>query len=107
DPVIAEGVGLLPALVAEVLAEPHQACWLIATPEFRQRHYPQRGLTDLLGGYSDPQRTYEVWMTRDDEIATHLESQAAGLTLPVQIVDGSRTETETMGMLARQFRLEG
>jgi len=106
-PVIAEGVGLLPALVARVLAEPHRACWLIATPEFRRRHYPQRGLGDLLDDYPDPQSTYESWMVRDDEIATHLESQATALALPVQIVDGGSTERETLGMLARQFRLEG
>jgi hypothetical protein len=106
-PVIAEGVGLLPALVAEVLAEPHQACWLIATPEFRRRHYPQRGLADLLGGYPDPQRAFDDWMTRDDEIAVYLESQAAALALPFQVVDGSRTEAETVGMLARQLHLAG
>ena len=32
-PVIAEGVGLLPARVAAVLADPSHACWLIATPD--------------------------------------------------------------------------
>jgi len=105
-PVIAEGVGLLPALVAEVLGKPHQACWLIATPEFRRRHYSQRGLTDLLGGYPNPQRTYEDWMARDDEIAAHLESQAAALALPRLVVNASRTEAETVEMLARKLRLQ-
>lgn len=106
-PVIAEGVGLLPALVAEVLADPHQACWLIATPEFRRRHYPKRGLGGLLGDYPDPQRAYEDWMARDDEIAIELESQAVALALPFLVVDGSHTETKTRETLARQFRLEG
>jgi len=104
-PVIAEGVGLLPALVAEVLDEPHRACWLIATPEFRRRHYPRRGLADLLGGYPEPQRAYEGWMARDDEIATYLESHAAALAFPCQVVDGSLTETETVAALARKFLL--
>jgi 2-phosphoglycerate kinase len=102
-PVIAEGVGLLPALVAGVLGEPHRACWLIATPEFRRRHYPRRGLADLLGGYPDPRRACEDWMTRDDEIAIHLKSQATARALPVQIVDGSHTEEEIVEMLARQL----
>jgi hypothetical protein len=105
SPVIAEGVGLLPALVSEVLAEPYQACWLIATPGFRRRHYPRRGLADLLRGYPDPQRAYEDWMTRDDEIAIYLESQAAALALPCLRVDGGITETETVGMLARRLHL--
>ncbi|HSS51217.1 MAG TPA: hypothetical protein VLX28_19930 [Thermoanaerobaculia bacterium] len=104
-PVIAEGVGLLPALVAAVLAEPHRACWLIATPELRRRHYPQRDLAGLLGGYPDPQRAYDDWMARDDEIASYLVSQASDLALPYLVVDGRSTETETAAALARQFRL--
>ncbi|HEV7506913.1 MAG TPA: hypothetical protein VGS07_18630 [Thermoanaerobaculia bacterium] len=105
-PVIAEGVGLLPALVSEVLAEPHRACWLIATPEFRRRHYPKRGLADLLSGYPDPQRAYDDWMTRDDEIAYYLETQVAALALPCQVIDGGSTEAETAAALARQFHLQ-
>jgi 2-phosphoglycerate kinase len=104
-PVIAEGVGLLPALVAEVLAEPHQACWLIATSEFRRRQYPRRGLAELLGGCSDPQRTYNDWMARDDEIAIYLESQAELLALPYRVVNGAGTEAETVAALAHLFRL--
>jgi len=105
-PVIAEGVGLLPALVGEILTEPHRACWLIATPEFRRRHYPQRGLARLLAGIPDPQRAYDDWMARDDEIAVYLESQAAVLELPYRKVDGGSTEVETVAALARQFRLQ-
>ena len=106
-PVIAEGVGLLPALVAEVLAEAHRACWLIASPEFRREHYPRRGLVGLLGGYPDPRRAYEDWMARDDGIAIHLESQAALLALPCLKVDGGSTEAETVPALVRRFRLQG
>jgi 2-phosphoglycerate kinase len=104
-PLIAEGVGLLPALVAEILAEPHRACWLIATPEFRRRHYPKRGLADLLSRCHDPQRAYEDWMARDDEIAIHLGSQAAARALPCLVVDDGSTEAETVSALARQFHL--
>lgn len=104
-PVIAEGVGLLPALVAEHLAGPHQACWLIATPEFRRRHYPRRGLADLLGGYPDPQLAYESWMARDDEIARQLAAGASALALSHRIVDGNITEEEIASALARQFHL--
>jgi len=104
-PVIAEGVGLLPALVAKVLAEPHQACWLIATPEFRRRHYASRDMATLLSRCLDPQRAYENWMARDDEIATYLESQARDRLLPRLVVDGGSTETETVAALAHLFRL--
>jgi hypothetical protein len=103
--VIAEGVGLLPARVAAVLSEPHRACWLIATADFRRRHYPRRGVAELLGRCSDPQLAYAHWMARDDEIALYLEAQAAALALPCRGVDGTSTEAETLSELARQFRL--
>jgi hypothetical protein len=45
-------------------------------------------------------------MARDDEIAIHLESQAAALALPYLKVDGGRTEAETVSALARKFRLQ-
>jgi hypothetical protein len=107
-PVLAEGVGLLPALVAEVLAEPWRACWLIATPDFRRRHYPRRGpwLDELLGRCLDPRQAFADWMARDDEIADYLETEAASLGLAVRTVDGG-TEEETVEMLERWFRLAG
>ena len=106
-PVIAEGVGLLPAHVAAGLAESHRACWLIATPEFRRRQYPRRGLAELLGRCPDPQLAYEKWMARDDEIAKHLEAHAAALALPRLRIDEDGTEAETVAALTRLFRLAG
>ncbi len=105
-PVIAEGVGLLPELVAESLAEPRQACWLIATSEFRRLHYPRRNLAGLLTGYPDPLRAYSDWMARDDEIARYLAAEAGAQGFPCRIVDGESTEAETAAALARLFRLE-
>jgi hypothetical protein len=106
-PVIAEGVGLLPARVAGLLVDRHQACWLIATPDFRRRHYPQRGpwLAELLGRCPDPQQAFANWMARDDEIARLLAAEAATLALPCRVVDGGGSEEETAAALARQFGL--
>lgn len=106
-PVIAEGVGLLPSRVAGLLADRHRACWLIATPGFRRRHYPQRGpwLAELLARCPDPQQAFADWMARDDEIARRLAAEATALALPHQLVDGGSSEEETMAALARQFGL--
>jgi hypothetical protein len=108
-PVLAEGVGLLPARVAEVLAGPRRACWLIATPAFRRRQYPQRGpwLAELLGRCPDPRQAFADWMARDDEIASYLAAEAASLGLPVREVDGGGTEAETVAALERLFLLGG
>ncbi len=106
-PVLAEGVGLLPARVAEVLAEPRRACWLIATPAFRRHHYPRRPwLDELLGRCPDPRQAFADWMARDDEIAAFLEAEAASRGLPVRAVDGG-TEEETVAALERLFGLGG
>jgi hypothetical protein len=105
-PVIAEGVGLLPALVVKHLVEPHQACWLIATPELRRRLYTQRNPAGWLADCPDPQLAYEQWMARDDEIARGLATEIFARALPYRIVDGDTTETEIVSALARQFRLQ-
>jgi len=106
-PVLAEGVGLLPAAVADVLSSRRQACWLIATPAFRRRHYPRRGawLAEMLGRCPDPERAFAAWMARDDEVARHLAAQAATRSLPCRVIDGAGSEEETAAALARHFRL--
>ncbi len=106
-PVLAEGVGLLPARVAAVLADPRRACWLIADPAFRRSHYPRRAaMAELLGPCSDPQAAFETWMARDDEIARRLEAEAAALALPVVLVNGALSEAETAAMLAPRLGLQ-
>jgi len=106
-PVLAEGVGLLPARVAAAVSAPHQACWLIATPAFRRLHGPRRAawLPELLAGSADPAGAVAGWMARDDEVARRLAAQAARHALTCRIVDGSAGEQETAAALARHFRL--
>jgi hypothetical protein len=106
-PVLAEGVGLLPAAVAAVISSPHQACWLLATPEFRRRHYPQRGawLAELLGRCPDPERAFAAGMDRDDHLARRLAAQAAALALPCIEIDGAATVAATAAALAGHFHL--
>jgi hypothetical protein len=89
-PVLAEGVGLLPELVAAVCPDPSRSLWRIATPQFRRRAYRQRGdlVRETLGGLYDPEVAFEVWMERDGLIARHLEEEARRLGLRVEIVDG-------------------
>jgi hypothetical protein len=106
-PVIAEGVGLLPARVAAVLSDSQRACWLIATPAFRRLRYPQRAewLPDLLRRCPDPEQAFADWMARDDGIANHLEAEATARSLAVREVDGRISEQETVTALARQLGL--
>lgn len=91
-PVLAEGVGLLPELVAPRLASQARAVWLIATPELRRAVYPQRGpfVQELLSRCPDPQEAFARWMERDDRIAGLLADQARHLGLAVVPVDGDK-----------------
>jgi hypothetical protein len=106
-PVIAEGVGLLPARVAAVLADRRRACWLIATPGFRRHCYPRRAaMAELLGSSTDPRAAFETWMARDDEVARRLEAEAAAHALPILPVNGTLSEAETVAALAHRLGLQ-
>ena len=101
-PVLAEGVGLLPERIADVLVAPHRAVWLIATADFRRRAYPGRGsfVAEMLERYDDPERTFAAWMRRDSIIADALLEGARRTGGAVLHVDGSRTIEETASTVA-------
>ncbi len=84
--VVAEGVGLLPDLVAAVSPDPARSLWRIATPAFRRQVYGRRQdvVDETLGGLPEPNAAFEVWMERDDWIARHLEEEARRLGLRVK-----------------------
>jgi len=102
-PILAEGSGLLPELVAPLLNDPGNALWMIATPEFRRRRYPERGSWVR----EAPDDVFERWMERDDILAARRSERAAALGLAVLTVDGSLSIAETTGAVARRLGLLG
>lgn len=107
-PVLAEGVGLLPQRIAGLLAAPWRAVWLVATPAFRRRAYPERGswVAELLGRCPDPERALTVWMERDRLVAAAIEADARSQGLGVVTVDGGRSVKETADEVARRLWLK-
>ncbi|HYU35039.1 MAG TPA: hypothetical protein VEW48_23045 [Thermoanaerobaculia bacterium] len=103
-PVLAEGVGLLPERIAAVCPDP-SALWLISTPGFRRKVYPQRGtfVSKLLARCADPGAAFARWMERDDLIARHLEAEAGRLWLPTLTVDGSQSVEEVARYCTRRI----
>ena len=91
-PVVVEGVGLLPDLVATICPDPRRSLWRIAPPAFRRQVYAGRGdvVRETLKGLPDPDAAFKVWMERDDLIARHLEQEARRLGLRVK-TPSSRT----------------
>lgn len=93
-PVLAEGVGLLPDLVAAVAPDPGRSLWLIATPDFRRRACA--GRSDAVRDV--PEDAFHRWMERDDLVARYLEEEARRLGRRVLSVDGNQgiEEGETL-----------
>jgi hypothetical protein len=108
-PVLVEGTGLLPDVLHPLLAEPWRALFLISTPAFRRRIYPERGawVREELAGTGDPEETFARWMARDDTLARLRAERAVALGLTVVEVDGSLTLDETVALAGRRFRLRG
>ena len=108
-PVLVEGTGLLPDVLHPLLAEPHRALFLISTPAFRRRLYPERGawVREELARTGAPEETFARWMYRDDTLARLRAERATALGLTVLEIDGSRTIEDTADLTGRWFRLNG
>ena len=86
-PVIAEGVGLFPGLVASLLSDRRHAVWLVSTPEFRGWVRRTREVTIADAPHiSDRERAYRNLLERDTLIASHVEREAAELGLATMSV---------------------
>ncbi len=108
-PLLVEGACLLPAGVAELIATPRQALWLIATPAFRRRHYRRRGpwVGELLGGCAEPRQAFDRWMERDDALASWRIGEARRLGLAWWSIDGTRPPAALTAAAAAHFGLHG
>ncbi len=105
SPVIAEGVGLFPALVAPFLSQPPNAVWLIPTPEFQRRVRDTRESTVADNPHiSDRQRAFRNLLARDALIATHLRDQATALGLPMIAVDAGNVAEVVVNLEPRVVR---
>ncbi len=87
-PILAEGFTLLPRLVSQILSAPHQAVWLVPTPDFRRAAFDARGSTyDIPSKTSDPERALENLLERARLFGEDVERDAMALRLPVIRVD--------------------
>jgi hypothetical protein len=104
-PVIAEGWGLRPELVAPIIDSPRRMAVMVATEEFRQRQ-----LRDLPRAatfsqqVSDPARGQRNRLARDRIVAEDAASSARRLGIRVIEVDGTRDANAIAGIVADHFR---
>jgi hypothetical protein len=103
-PLLAEGWGLRPELVAPLLDAPRRMIVLVPTPEFRDRQarvVPRAGA--VAGRLSDPARAQRNRLARDALLADDAARAARRLGVRVLEVDGSRDAPAVAGEVEEHF----
>jgi|SRR5579884_4280200 len=98
-PIVAEGYGITPSLVAPLLSTPHQAIWLISTEEVKRHIYVQRGKGRFIDT-RDPERARANHMARDLLLADLIRTEAMSLDMPFIDIDGSQSLEEVTDTVA-------
>jgi hypothetical protein len=103
-PVIAEGWGLRPELVAPIVDSPARMVVMVATPEFRLRQARElRRAAAISHPVSDPDRAQRNRLARDQLVADDAVRTAHGLGVPVIEVDGRRNADAVADLVANHF----
>ena len=109
-PIVAEGAGLFPRLVAPLLTDRTRAMWLVATPAFIEhvRRTRGRSVADA-DRISDRPRVFRNLVARDHLMAEHIHRQANELDLTAIEVNGEGMEQvlERVLQRAREVSLPG
>ncbi|WP_439680971.1 hypothetical protein [Embleya sp. MST-111070] len=103
-PIIAEGWGLRPELVAPIIDSPRRMVVMVPTPEFRRhqlRELPRAA--SLAHRVSDPGRAQANRLTRDRLVAEESVRTAHRLGIRVIEVDGSRDAAAIAQTVAEHF----
>jgi hypothetical protein len=103
-PVVVDGWGLRPDLVAPVLDDPRRMVVLVPTPEFHRhqlRELPRAGRFPVQ--VSDPGRAQRNRVERDRLLAEDVVRRAHEHDIRVIEVDGTRDAAGVAGLVAEQF----
>jgi hypothetical protein len=106
-PVLAEGWGLRPELVAPVLTSARQAIFLVPSEEFVERQIervPRAGGFNPDFAVSDPARAQRNRLARNHLLTLDVVETAARLGLRVVTVDGSAGVAELAAVVEEHFR---
>ncbi|MFD7626757.1 hypothetical protein ACFV7Q_12105 [Streptomyces sp. NPDC059851] len=103
-PVIAEGWGLRPELVAPLIDSPRRMIVMVPTPGFRDQQVRELPRATSLGHrVSDPARAQANRLARDRLVAEDAVRKAHQLGIRVIAVDGSRDATGIAEIVADHF----
>lgn len=105
--VVAEGPGVFPWSVAEVVRSPRQAIFLIPTSEFADRVFDRRYRGDPQGPYrltTDPARARANVTARNELMAERIVASCEELGLRYVRVDVSTDLDDSLVLLEEHFR---
>jgi 2-phosphoglycerate kinase len=104
-PIIAEGWGLRPELVAPIIDSPRQMAVMVPTEAFRDRQLRELTRAATIGhDVSDPARAQRNRLERDRLVADHAVRSAQRLGIRVIEVDGTRDAGAVADIVADHFR---
>ncbi|UBU09345.1 hypothetical protein [Nonomuraea gerenzanensis] len=104
-PIIAEGWGLRPELVAPIAGSPRRMVVMVPTAAFRERQVRELPRAAAVGaGVSDPDRAQRNRLERDRLVAEDAVRSARGLGIRVIEVDGALDAGAVAGQVADHFR---
>ena len=104
DRVVADGFGLLPELVAPLIADRRRAIFLLPDPAFREWSLARRGWVTI-DGTSDGDRARSNKLARDALLTEHVRRTAAAHGLATIDIDGSRSLALITADVERQLGL--
>lgn len=105
-PLVAEGAGLLPALLKELGIGGRRAYYLVPGRDFQLEHYARRPwVADILASCADPEDAFGRWMERDQRFGRQIARQARACGWPVQVIDGRQTVEQVGAAVERHFAL--
>lgn len=103
-PIIAEGWGLRPELVAPIIDSPRRMIVMVPTPDFREQQVRELPRAASLGRrVSDPGRAQANRLARDQLVAEDAVRQAHRLDIRVIEVDGNRDAGAIAEIVADHF----
>lgn len=104
-PVLAEGWGLRPELVAPLLSSPRRMVVMVPTEEFRARQVRRLPRARKVHQrVSDPERAQANRLERDRLVAQDAAARAEELGITVIRVDGSLSAAQVADVVASRFR---
>ncbi|SED08288.1 hypothetical protein [Paenibacillus sp. GP183] len=105
-PILAEGIALIPELVAKLLLDKKRAIWLVPSKDFQIKHYSMRTwINDILRDCLDPAKAFKNWMAKDHMYAETVVEQADRNNLMVIKVDDEQSIEENTKNIAEHFGL--